>query len=75
MSLEHAQNRGASRGAMSDLDIPIWGVKAIAVAANLTPRQTYHALENGYLPASKAGRKWVTTHRRLRTLFTGGIEK
>ncbi len=55
-----------------DLDRPIWGVEAIAAAANLTPRQTYHALEKGYLPASKAGRKWFTTRRRLRTLFTGG---
>jgi hypothetical protein len=55
-----------------DLDRPIWGVEAIAVAANLTPRQAYHALERGYLPASKAGRKWVTTLRRLRSLFAGG---
>ena len=54
-----------------ELDRPIWGVEAIAAAANLTPRQTYHALERGYLPASKAGRKWFTTRRRLRTLFTG----
>ena len=53
------------------LDAPIWGVKAIAAASNLTLRQTYHALERGYLPASKAGRKWFTTPRRLRTLFTG----
>ncbi len=53
------------------LDRPIWGVEAIAAAANLTPRQAYHALEKGYLPAGKAGRKWFTTPRRLRTLFTG----
>lgn len=66
MSLEHQLEA-------VDLDKPIWGVEAIAAAANLTPRQTYHALERGYLPASKAGRKWVTTPRRLRTLFTGGV--
>jgi hypothetical protein len=66
MSLEHQLEA-------VDLDRPIWGVEAIAAAANLTPRQTYHALERGYLPASKAGRKWVTTPRRLRTLFTGGV--
>ena len=54
-----------------DLDRPIWGVDAIAAAANLTPRQAYHALEKGYLPASKAGRKWLTTRRRLRSLFAG----
>ena len=64
MSLEHQFET-------VDLDRPIWGVEAIAAAANLTPRQAYHALEHGYLPASKAGRKWVTTSRRLQTLFTG----
>jgi len=48
-----------------DLDKPIWGVEAIAAAANLTVRQAYHALESGYLPGSKAGRKWFTTPRRL----------
>jgi hypothetical protein len=54
-----------------DLDKPIWGVEAIAYAANLTRRQTYHALENGYLPGSKAGRKWFTTRRRLLARFSG----
>jgi hypothetical protein len=54
-----------------DPDRPIWGVEAIAAAANLTTRQTYHALEKGYLPASKASRKWVTTPRRLQILFAG----
>jgi hypothetical protein len=34
-------------------------------------RQAYRALEKGYLPASKAGRKWVTTARRIRSAFTG----
>jgi hypothetical protein len=66
---------GTSRMSMEktkeDLDRPIWGVKAIAIAANLTTRQTYHALEKGYLPASKAGRKWVTTPRRIRSAFSG----
>jgi|HubBroStandDraft_6_1064221.scaffolds.fasta_scaffold2913163_2 hypothetical protein len=57
--------------ATQDLDRPIWGVKAIAIAANLTIRQAYRALEKGYLPASKAGRKWVTTARRIRSAFTG----
>jgi hypothetical protein len=68
MSLEHQFEA-------VDLDRPIWGVEAIAAAANLTPRQAYHALERGYLPASKAGRKWVTTPRRLRTVFMGGVDE
>jgi hypothetical protein len=71
MSLEYVPDLAASRGIASDLDIPIWGVKAIAAASNLTLRQTYHALERGYLPASKVGRKWFTTPRRLRALFAG----
>jgi hypothetical protein len=57
--------------ASEDLDRPLWGVKAIATAANLSTRQTYHALERGYLPASKAGRKWFTTPRRLQAKFAG----
>jgi hypothetical protein len=61
--------------AKEDLDRPIWGVKAIAIEANLTTRQTYHALERGYLPASKAGRKWVTTSRRIRSVFTGEVRQ
>jgi hypothetical protein len=70
MSLEHAPDRGAS-GVTSDLDRPIWGVQAIAAASNMTIRQTYHALERGYIPASKIGRKWFTTPRRLHALFAG----
>jgi hypothetical protein len=50
------------------------GVKAIAIAANLSTRQTYHALERGHLPASKVGRKWVSTPRRLRSVFVGDAE-
>ncbi|MGO9400091.1 MAG: hypothetical protein ACLP19_19955 [Xanthobacteraceae bacterium] len=61
----------STESAKEDLDRPIWGVRAIAIAANLTLRQAYHALEKGYLPANKAGRKWVTTQRRLRALFDG----
>ena len=64
-------SRMSTEQTKEDLDRPIWGVKAIAIAANLTTRQTYHALEKGYLPASKAGRKWVTTPRRIRSVFTG----
>jgi hypothetical protein len=57
--------------AEKELDRPIWGVEAIAEAANLTPRQTYRALVLGYLPGAKAGKKWFTTPRRLLTLFAG----
>jgi len=60
-----------NRKSGDELDKPIWGVEAIAAAANLTVRQAYHALESGYLPGSKAGRKWFTTPRRLLARFSG----
>jgi len=71
MPFENASDCGTAQRASGDLDVPIWGVKAIAAASNLTLRQAYHALEKGYLPASKAGRKWFSTPRRLQTLFAG----
>jgi hypothetical protein len=74
MSLEHAPDRAASGGVTSALDIPIWGVRAIAAASNLTLRQAYHALERGYLPASKAGRRYFTTPRRLQAFFAGRVQ-
>jgi hypothetical protein len=71
MSFKQIPGRVVANGTADALDVPIWGVRAIAAASNLTLRQAYHALERGYLPASKAGRKWFTTPRRLRTLFAG----
>jgi hypothetical protein len=69
MSIEHAPDRSAI--VVGNLDVPIWGVKAIAAASNLTLRQAYHALERGYLPASKVGRRYFTTPRRLQAFFAG----
>jgi hypothetical protein len=34
-------------------------------------RKTFHLLEIGAIDASKAGRLWVSTPRRVRTLFLG----
>jgi hypothetical protein len=48
-----------------DKDCPIWGVKAIASVIKRSVRQTNHMLERGYLDASKKGRLWVSTPRRL----------
>jgi hypothetical protein len=44
----------------------LWGAPAIAKEINATLSQTYHYLESGVLDASKAGKKWVSTPRRLR---------
>jgi len=43
----------------------IYGAKNIAVVVDLDERETYHALERGYLDAEKFGRKWRSTKRRL----------
>jgi hypothetical protein len=61
-----------------DLDAPLWGAEQIGRAANLLNedgsvnfRATFYALEQGNLPASKVGKKWVSTLRRLRSVFAG----
>lgn len=61
-----------------DDDAPLWGAKAIAIAANVVDargepdmRRIFYLLEQGHVPATKAGRAWVTTKRRLRRAFAG----
>jgi len=57
--------------AMSYLDLPIWGAEAIGQVINLPPSKTYWALEQGYLPGRKVGKKWVSTKRQLIAAVTG----
>jgi hypothetical protein len=54
------------------LDTPLYGAVAIAEALNLKDedgnpdeRKAYHGLERGYYDASKVGRIWTSTRRRL----------
>lgn len=61
-----------------NLDRPIWGAAAIAREAGLVDddgkidlRKTFYLLEKGLLPASKIGRRWTSTPRRLRRVFAG----
>jgi hypothetical protein len=61
-----------------DLDQPIWGARAIALAAGLVDkrgrprvRACYHLLERKLLPADKVGRTFVSTPRRLRSIASG----
>jgi len=54
-----------------DLDRPIWGAAAIAEEIRKTKSQAFHLLESGHIPATKVGRQWVTTRRRLRQLIDG----
>jgi hypothetical protein len=58
-----------------DLDRPIWGARAIALAAGVVDergepdlRRAYYLLEEKLLPASKCGRAYITTLRRLRSV-------
>jgi hypothetical protein len=50
----------------TDLDTPIYGVGPISRVVNLDARRTYYRLEKGYIPATKIGKTWATTKRRLR---------
>lgn len=66
------------KSAEPDLDRPIWGARAIAIAAGVVDergepaiKRTYHMLERGYLPASKVGRIYTSTIRRLRSIANG----
>jgi hypothetical protein len=60
------------------LDVPIWGAQAIGREAgliddsgNVDLRKTFYALERGHIPASKVGRLWASTPRRIRRAFAG----
>lgn len=62
----------------TDLDAPIRGAANIAKVANVLkdngdPDMTaaFYKLEQGYIPASKEGRIWVSTLRRIRSIAAG----
>jgi hypothetical protein len=52
-----------------DAERLLWGVPEIAEAIDRTPRQTWHLLNSGLLPAKKVGAKWVATKGGLRQFF------
>ncbi len=47
----------------------IWGVAGIAAAINRSPRQCFHMLENGRLPARKVGGRWCASRAGLQKFF------
>jgi len=60
------------------LDVPLWGARAIALAAGIVDargkpriRAAYHLLEKKLLPADKVGKTYVSTPRRLRSIANG----
>ena len=61
-----------------NLDLPIWGARAIAIGVGLVDkrgkprvRTAYHLLEKKRLPADKVGKQYVSTLRRLRSIANG----
>jgi hypothetical protein len=62
-----------------DPDRPVWGAKAIVLAAGLVDkrgrprtRAAFHLLKKKLLPADKIGKSYVSTPRRLRSVANGG---
>ncbi len=58
-----------------DLDSPpdrddqpdtVWGAAAIGDVIGVNSRQAFYMLENRQLPATKIGRRWCASRRRLR---------
>ncbi|MDG4908442.1 DNA-binding protein [Mesorhizobium sp. WSM4898] len=47
----------------------VWGAENIGKEINRKPRQTFHMLEQGLLPAKKVGNQWVAERGRLRDFF------
>jgi hypothetical protein len=61
-----------------DPDVPVYGAHDIALAAGIVDakgkprvRAVYHLLEKGLLPASKIGKTYASTPRRLRAIANG----
>lgn len=52
----------------------IWGVAGIATEINRSPRQTFHMLENGRLPAKKIGGRWCASRAGMKKFFASLIE-
>ncbi len=51
-----------------NLDL-IWEVAEIAKLIGRTPRQTFHMLQSGQLPAKKVGGRWVIERSKLVAFF------
>jgi hypothetical protein len=47
-------------------DTPIWGASAISAVIRRTEREAYYLLNRGLLDATKVGKIWVSSERRLR---------
>lgn len=52
----------------SALDL-VWEVSEIAKIIGRTPRQTFHMINKGELPAKKVGGRWVAERSKLIAFF------
>jgi hypothetical protein len=43
----------------------VWGAEAIGQVIGRKPRQAFHLLESGCLPAKKLGGRWCASRRKL----------
>ncbi|TPK42622.1 MULTISPECIES: DNA-binding protein [unclassified Mesorhizobium] len=55
--------------ATSDAIDLVWGAAAIGKEIKQKPRQAFHMLEAGLLPARKVGNRWVADRGKLRKFF------
>jgi hypothetical protein len=49
----------------------VWGAREIGTVINRPPRQTFHLLEKGHLPAKKTGGSWSASRQRLLAHVSG----
>jgi hypothetical protein len=56
-----------------EMDLPLWGARAIGSVINRSECVTFDLLEKGELPAQKVGGRWVSTKRRLLGRLNGAV--
>jgi hypothetical protein len=52
-------------------DHAVWGARAMGRVIGKNPRQTFHLLNAGLLPARRVGKQWVSTVGQLRAWLRG----
>ncbi|MAA98684.1 MAG: hypothetical protein CMN87_10785 [Stappia sp.] len=48
----------------------VWGAEEIARVIGRTPRQTFHLMASGQIPAKKVGGRWCAERGKLIEFFT-----
>jgi hypothetical protein len=58
------------RSDLAPLDVR-WGINSLAAFINRTPRQTYHMVTTGALPAKQVGERWSWSPSKVRAHVLG----